>query len=208
MTPLHWVILFAGLDTTYWSLLLGHFDLYRWERLLRRLQTRRYISELHLYVFLECSLLSVSLRITGHLMTPTVRNRGSQVMPRKGWVLAWPVAQRGSHYSYISQLYLIVDGPHSVPEPRYNSWVNIHSYCWKLVRLESRYQIGSREVPQICCMEVPMDFTLVLFFVLENKIRTGCGQTCEAGIWCIRSEIIPYTDYSWSFSFLWGKWQG
>lgn len=208
MTPLHWVILFAGLDTTYWSLLLGHFDLYRWERLLRRLQTRRYISELHLYVFLECSLLSVSLRITGHLMTPTVRNRGSQVMPRKGWVLAWPVAQRGSHYSYISQLYLIVDGPHSVPEPRYNSWVNIHSYCWKLVRLESRYQIGSREVPQICCMEVPMDFTLVLFFVLENKIRTGCGQTCEAGIWCIRSEIIPYTDFSWSFSVLWGKWLG
>jgi hypothetical protein len=133
-------------------------------------------------------------------MTPTVRNRGSQVIPRKGWVNVGPVAQPDSHYNYISQLYLIVDGPHSVPEPRYNPWVHIHSYCWELVRLESRYEIGSREVPQICCIEVQMDFTPVLLFFLENKIRTGRSQTCGAGIWCIHSETIPYTEFSWSFS--------
>jgi len=38
------------------------------------------------------------------------------------------------------------------------------------MRLEGRYQIGSREVPQICCIKVQMDFTLGLFFILENKI--------------------------------------
>jgi hypothetical protein len=98
----------------------------------------------------------------------------------------------------IRQLYLIVDGPHSVPKPRYNSWVDIHSYCWELVRLEGRYQIGSREVPQNCCIEVQMDFTLVLlfFFFLENKIRTGCS------IWCI------HIHFSWSFSVLRAKWLG
>jgi hypothetical protein len=72
----------------------------------------------------------------------------------------------------ILQTYLILNGSNPVSKPWYNSWVHIYSYRWKLMWLEGRYHIASREVSQVRCIEMNWDFGLLACFLLAIKIAT------------------------------------
>jgi hypothetical protein len=96
--------------------------------------------------------------------------------------------------------YLILYRPDSVPKAGYNSGVHICPYSWELVWSEGRCHVVSRDVSQICCINVSWDVDLLVCFILEikntttNKLNLLSNVTSHAGYFNINFVICICGD--------------